>query len=213
MLDEEQVIISEELELLGEGLPVSGGGGAATICFSSNEAELLIGEKEHFIFCQIEISLETMEFVCSKYCKGVITARGGMTSHAAVVCRGINKPCVTGFGDFSKMEGIIGEWDNQVTVDGNNGKVYAGLGNVEKNNCSLVKIKQNIQEDEEKIIDIFPELCQSTETNKLADLDTVRSIIKGFGENGYLAVDSRNQIDMTDLKQVFQFCKMAFHWI
>lgn len=141
LLDEEQVIITEELELLGEGLPVSRGVGAATICFSSNEAERLIGEKEHFIFGQIEISPETMEFVCSKYCKGVITARGGMTSHAAVVCRGINKPCVTGFGDFSKMEGIIGAWDNQVTVDGNNGKVYAGLGNIKKNNCSLEEIK------------------------------------------------------------------------
>lgn len=55
-----------------------------------------------------------------------------MISHAAVTCRGINKPCVAGFDDFSKMEDIIDAWGNQVTVDGNNGNVYAGLGNVEK---------------------------------------------------------------------------------
>lgn len=141
LLDEEKLVNAGELELLGKGLPVSGGVGAAAICFSVDEAEHLIRKKEQFIFCQIELSPEMVGVVCSKYCKGVITARGGMTSHAAVVCRGINKPCVAGFGDFSKMEDVIHAWGNKVTVDGNNGNVYAGFGNIEKNNCNVEEIK------------------------------------------------------------------------
>ena len=83
LLDEEKLVNAGELELLGKGLPVSGGVGAAAICFSVDEAEHLIRKKEQFIFCQIELSPEMVGVVCSKYCKGVITARGGMTSHAA----------------------------------------------------------------------------------------------------------------------------------
>ncbi len=141
LLYEEKLVNANELELLGNGLPVSGGVGAATICFSVDEAEHLIREKEQFIFCQIELSPEMMGIICSKYCKGVITARGGLTSHAAVICRGINKLCLTGFGDFSKMKDVIHAWGNQVTVDGNNGNIYAGLGNIEKSNCSVEEIR------------------------------------------------------------------------
>ena len=95
---------------------MSGGVGTATICFSIDEAEYLIRKKEQFIFCQMELSTETIELVSSKYCRGVITARGGMTSHAAVVCRGINKPCVAGFGDFNKMGDAIHASGNSVTT-------------------------------------------------------------------------------------------------
>ena len=70
-------------------------------------------------------------------------------------------------------------------------------------------VSENTQEDDEKVIDIFLEFYQSAETNKIADLDTIRSIIKRFGENGYPAVDSRNQIDMTEPEQVIQFCEMV----
>ena len=141
LLDEEKLVNADELEFLGKGLPVSGGVGTATICFSIDEAEYLIRKKEQFIFCQMELSTETIELVSSKYCRGVITARGGMTSHAAVVCRGINKPCVAGFGDFNKMGDAIHASGNSVTIDGNNGNVYAGLGKIEKNTSSVEEIK------------------------------------------------------------------------
>lgn len=141
LLDEEKLVNADELEFLGKGLPVSGGVGTATICFSIDEAEYLIRKKEQFIFCQMELLTETIELVSSKYCRGVITARGGMTSHAAVVCRGINKPCVAGFGDFNKMGDAIHASGNSVTIDGNNGNVYAGLGKIEKNTSSVEEIK------------------------------------------------------------------------
>lgn len=70
-------------------------------------------------------------------------------------------------------------------------------------------IPENRPEAEEEIMDIFREFYQSTETDKIADLDTIRGIIKRLGDNGYPAVDSRNQIDMTEPKQVIQFCEMV----
>lgn len=70
-------------------------------------------------------------------------------------------------------------------------------------------IPKNRPEDEEEIMDIFLEFYQSTETSQMADLETIRGIIKRLGDNGYPAVDSRNQIDMTEPKQVIQFCEMV----
>lgn len=141
ILDEEKLVNADELELLGKGLPASRGARAAKICFSFNEAEHLIDAKEQFIFCQIEFFPEMMRIICSKYCQGVITARGGMTSHASVICRGINKPCVVGFGDFNKMKNAILALGSNVTIDGSSGNIYVGLGKFEKINCNVEEIK------------------------------------------------------------------------
>lgn len=63
LLDEEKLVNADELELLGKGLPVGRGIGAAAICFSADEAEHLIREKEQFIFGQIELSPEMIGVV------------------------------------------------------------------------------------------------------------------------------------------------------
>ena len=65
LLDEEKLVNADELEFLGKGLPVSGGVGTATICFSIDEAEYLIRKKEQFIFCQMELLTETIVSVKS----------------------------------------------------------------------------------------------------------------------------------------------------
>lgn len=66
------------------------------------------------------------------------------------------------------------------------------------------------QEKEDDIIDICLDLYEkAAEENRLADLETIRGIVNRFGEEGYPAVDSRNQIDMTEAEQVIQFCKNA----
>ena len=88
-------------------MAASAGVGVGEICFFNDEAEKLIENNEQFIFCQEEISPEMVEIVKSKYCKGVITARGGITSHAAVICRKLKKACVTGISNFYKIIDII----------------------------------------------------------------------------------------------------------
>ncbi|MEQ2542780.1 PEP-utilizing enzyme [Lachnospiraceae bacterium CLA-AA-H183] len=141
LLDEEKLVNTDKLELLGTGMAASAGVGVGEICFFNDEAEKLIENNEQFIFCQEEISPEMVEIVKSKYCKGVITARGGITSHAAVICRKLKKACVTGISNFYKIIDIIPTFDNRITVDGNNGSVYTGVGEIEKTNFDLEEVK------------------------------------------------------------------------
>ena len=69
---------------------------------------------------------------------------------------------------------------------------------------------ENLQEEAKEIIDICLELYKkAAEENKIADLETIRSIVNRLGENGYPAVDSKNQINMTEAEQVIQFCEMV----
>lgn len=141
LMDEEKLVNTNKLELLGTGMAASAGVGVGEICFFSDEAGKLIENNEQFIFCQEEISSEMVEIVKSKYCKGVITARGGITSHAAVICRELKKPCVIGISNFNKIIDIIPTFGNRITIDGNNGSVYAGAGEIEKNNFDLEEVK------------------------------------------------------------------------
>lgn len=70
--------------------------------------------------------------------------------------------------------------------------------------------QQNTQENEEEIINICLHLYENAaEENKMADFEVVRSIINQFGKNGYSAVDSRNQVDMTQADQVVEFCEIV----
>ena len=70
--------------------------------------------------------------------------------------------------------------------------------------------QQNVKDNEDEIIEICSQLYKkASEENKIADLETVRIIVNQFGENGYPAVDSRNQIDMTEAEQVEGFCEMG----
>ena len=69
---------------------------------------------------------------------------------------------------------------------------------------------QKDEEETEKMIECCLELYEkAAEENKIADLELIRSIVNQFGENGYPAVDSRNQIDMTEAEQVEWFCEMV----
>lgn len=69
-------------------------------------------------------------------------------------------------------------------------------------------VPEDAQENAEEIINSCIELYEkAAEENKLADLETIRSIVNCFGENGYPAVDSRNQVNMTEAEQVLEFCE------
>ena len=69
-------------------------------------------------------------------------------------------------------------------------------------------IQEKSEEDADEIINICIDLYKkAAEENKIADLETIRSIVNCLGENGYPAVDSRNQINMTDPEKVVEFCE------
>lgn len=140
-LDAEVIANEHELKRIAKGLPVSGGVASASVCYTALEAENFIEQKEEFIFSQIELSPEVIHIVNSKYCRGIITARGGMTSHAAVVCRGIHKPCIAGIGDFNEIRDLANLYNNEITINANNGSLYAGIGVIKKNNTNLIELK------------------------------------------------------------------------
>ncbi len=119
-------------ELIGRGLPASPGAATGRVVFSAKDAELWSNNGEKVILVRTETSPEDISGM--HVSEGVLTTRGGMTSHAAVVARGMGKPCVSGAGDLQvsvkdkTMRSIAGEFSegDVITIDGSNGEVMAG---------------------------------------------------------------------------------------
>ncbi len=120
------------LDLLTTGLPASPGAACGTVVFEADDAERLGRAGQSVILVRRETSPEDFHGMVTA--KAILTARGGMTSHAAVVARGMGKPCVAGAQQLTvnekerrlSVDGRTvseGEW---ITVDGSTGKVFAG---------------------------------------------------------------------------------------
>jgi pyruvate,orthophosphate dikinase len=123
---------ASQLDLLTTGLPASPGAACGTVVFDADRAEKLGRSGHPVILVRRETSPE--DFHGMVMAKAVLTARGGMTSHAAVVARGMGKPCVAGAqalevdekaGRFSVNGRQVAEGD-WITVDGGTGQVFAG---------------------------------------------------------------------------------------
>ena len=122
------------LEIIANGLPASPGAASGKVVFTSDEAERLNDMMQDTILVRIETSPEDIQGMHAA--KGILTARGGMTSHAAVVARGMGRPCVSGSSEidinyekkiFKTSFGEVKEGDT-ITIDGSSGRVI--LGNV-----------------------------------------------------------------------------------
>ncbi|GIK80114.1 MAG: Pyruvate, phosphate dikinase [Pseudorhodoplanes sp.] len=121
-----------ERKILATGLPASPGAASGEIVFSSEEAEALKAQGRKVILVRVETSPEDIHGMHAA--EGILTTRGGMTSHAAVVARGMGKPCVSGAGairvDYArKCLTAAGQTLNQgdvITVDGSAGQVLIG---------------------------------------------------------------------------------------
>jgi pyruvate,orthophosphate dikinase len=121
-----------ERNVIGAGLPASPGAATGEIVFSSDEAEELKKQGRRVILVRIETSPEDIHGMHAS--EGILTTRGGMTSHAAVVARGMGKPCVSGAGSLrvdyrngtlSAMGTTLRKGD-VITIDGANGQVLKG---------------------------------------------------------------------------------------
>ena len=119
-------------DLLLSGLPASPGAASGEVVFTADEAERLAQEGRMVILVRLETSPEDIHGMHAA--AAIVTARGGMTSHAAVVARGMGRPCVCGAcdlkidnetGSFSVAGRTVNKGD-RVTVDGAAGKVFLG---------------------------------------------------------------------------------------
>jgi pyruvate,orthophosphate dikinase len=121
-----------ERQVIATGLPASPGAASGEIIFTSDEAELLKTQGRKVILVRIETSPEDIHGMHAS--EGILTTRGGMTSHAAVVARGMGKPCVSGAGairvDYAantmQAGGVTLKKGDVITIDGSTGQVLTG---------------------------------------------------------------------------------------
>jgi pyruvate,orthophosphate dikinase len=121
-----------ERKILATGLPASPGAACGEIVFSSEEAETLKNQGHKVILVRVETSPEDIHGMHAA--EGILTTRGGMTSHAAVVARGMGKPCVSGAGalrvDYRAQTmtagGVTLKKGDILTIDGSTGQVLNG---------------------------------------------------------------------------------------
>ena len=121
-----------ERKLFATGLPASPGAAAGEIVFSSDEAEAAKAAGRKIVLVRVETSPEDIHGMHAS--EGILTTRGGMTSHAAVVARGMGKPCVSGAGgirvDYAAqtmtVSGVTLKAGDIITIDGTTGQVLIG---------------------------------------------------------------------------------------
>ncbi len=119
-------------KLFAKGLPASPGAASGAVVFSADEAELRSQKGEAVILVRIETSPEDIHGMHAA--RGILTTRGGMTSHAAVVARGMGRPCVAGCGGIAvdygaqtlSASGVTIHAGDILTLDGATGEVFAG---------------------------------------------------------------------------------------
>ncbi len=119
-------------DVLATGLPASPGAATGKVVFTAEEAERLGGAGEAVILVREETSPEDIRGMDAA--RGIVTARGGMTSHAAVVARGMGRPCVSGAGEIQidikarefRARGRTVRAYDIVTIDGSTGEILAG---------------------------------------------------------------------------------------
>ena len=121
-----------EKDIIAKGLPASPGAASGKITFTADDAEMLKAQNQKTILVRLETSPEDIHGMNAA--EGILTCRGGMTSHAAVVARGMGKPCVSGSGtiqiDYQSKEFKVGERvykeGDIITIDGSSGEVMSG---------------------------------------------------------------------------------------
>ena len=168
------------LEVIGLGLPASPGAASGKVVFTSEEAERLNSMMQSTILVRVETSPEDIHGMHAA--KGILTSRGGMTSHAAVVARGMGRPCVSGSSEieidyenklFKTKNKVIKEGE-LITIDGSTGRIIIG---------EVKTVKPEISGDFSKIMswsDDFRKLKIRTNSETPLDSKTARE----FGAEG-----------------------------
>ena len=171
---------SSEINVIAKGLPASPGAASGKVVFSSEEAERLNNMMQDTILVRVETSPEDIHGMHAA--KGILTSRGGMTSHAAVVARGMGRPCVSGSSDieinyndktFRTAKLTVKEGD-VITIDGSTGRIISG---------KVPTIKPEISGDFSKLMswaDQYRKLKIRTNSETPIDSKTARD----FGAEG-----------------------------
>ena len=167
-------------DLLLQGLPASPGAASGEVVFSADEAERLAQEGRSVILVRVETSPEDIHGMHAA--AAIVTARGGMTSHAAVVARGMGRPCVCGAGDLKiakdgvsfSVAGRTVEKGQIVTVDGGDGKVFFG---------EVATVEPELSGDFAKIMG-WADKSRRMKVRANAETPRDAQVARGFGAEG-----------------------------
>ena len=168
------------INVIANGLPASPGAASGKVVFTSEEAERLNDMMQDTILVRVETSPEDIQGMHAA--KGILTARGGMTSHAAVVARGMGRPCVSGSSEIDinydkktfKTSSIEVKEGEIITIDGSTGRIILG---------SVPTVKPEVSGDFSKLMswaDSFRKLKVRTNSETPKDTKTARD----FGAEG-----------------------------
>ena len=121
-----------QAKVIAQGLPASPGAGCGQIVFHADDAQAWHADGHKVVLVRIETSPEDLAGMSAA--EGILTARGGMTSHAAVVARGMGKCCVSGVGSLNvdykaktvEIDGTVYKEGDYISINGTTGQVYAG---------------------------------------------------------------------------------------
>ncbi|WP_368235409.1 pyruvate, phosphate dikinase [Clostridium perfringens] len=121
----------KEAKIVAKGLPASPGAACGKIAFTAEEAKERKANGENVVLVRLETSPEDIEGMIAA--EGILTVRGGMTSHAAVVARGMGTCCVAGCGELKvneeartlEVNGQVLTFDDYISIDGSTGHIYA----------------------------------------------------------------------------------------
>ena len=169
-----------EIKIIAKGLPASPGAASGKVVFTSDEAERLNSVMQNTILVRVETSPEDIHGMHAA--KGILTARGGMTSHAAVVARGMGRPCVSGSSEINinyesktfKTKNLEIKEGDIITIDGSTGRIILG---------EVPTVKPEISGDFSKLMswaDEFRKLKIRTNAETPIDTKTARD----FGAEG-----------------------------
>jgi len=167
-------------EVIANGLPASPGAASGKVVFSSEEAERLNDMMQDTILVRVETSPEDIQGMHAA--KGILTARGGMTSHAAVVARGMGRPCVSGSSEIDinyekkifKTSSIEVKEGDTITIDGSSGRIILG---------TVPTVKPEISGDFSKLMSWADNIRKlKVRTNSETPLDTKTA--RDFGAEG-----------------------------
>jgi phosphoenolpyruvate synthase/pyruvate phosphate dikinase len=167
-------------KIIAKGLPASPGAASGKVVFSADEAEHRANLKENVILVRIETSPEDIHGMI--VARGILTARGGMTSHAAVVARGMGKCCVSGAGDlrinYAKKEfmagGVTVKEGDIVTLNGSTGEVMLG---------QVATVEPNLSGDFTTVMH-WADSVRTMKVRTNAETPTDAKAARGFGAEG-----------------------------
>ncbi len=165
-VESEKKKAEKEGKLLAKGLNAGPGAAYGKIAFTAKKAVEMANQKNDVILVRTETSPEDVAGMYSA--KGILTARGGMTSHAAVVARGIGRPCVVGCGalQINEEEGILKVKDrilkegDFISIDGTTGEVFEGKIPTQESEILRVKVKKDLKEKDASFYPYFKKFME-----------------------------------------------------